>query len=157
MKNRSSLVAALGFATALLGCAGHAGIHYQDQKGGILTLEGDADKAAQDAHRKMGAHCGAGNYQIVKRERVVVGQETYEQESTDYEENEESQRTADQVDSEDSDSVADESYASESSVAETSVQEDEKKETTGNVASSRVSGTRDVHEMRIHYRCGHAG
>jgi hypothetical protein len=64
------------FGAALLAACGSARLVRQDQGGGTLALNGDQNKAMEDAHRKMAAHCGPGNYQIVSQGEVVVGQDT---------------------------------------------------------------------------------
>lgn len=75
------------------GCAmGSAYVYQQDLRGGVLALQGDEQKAIEDAHAKMAAHCGAGNYRVYKRETVVVGQEEYTDTVSDYSETGERQR-----------------------------------------------------------------
>jgi hypothetical protein len=72
------LVIGLAMVSVLSGCLmGSAKVWSQDTTGGVLALEGDEGKAMEDADKKMAAHCGFGNYQIVKRETVVIGQEQY--------------------------------------------------------------------------------
>jgi hypothetical protein len=64
------------FGAALLAACGSARLVRQDQAGGTLALNGDQGKAMEDAHRKMAAHCGPGNYQIVSQGEEVIGQDT---------------------------------------------------------------------------------
>lgn len=88
---RSALVMLCLATTA--GCAmGSAYVYQQDLRGGVLALQGDEKKAIEDAHAKMAAHCGAGNYRVYKRETVVVGQEQYTDTMSDYSETGERQR-----------------------------------------------------------------
>ena len=59
------------------GCMlGYAEVISQDMNGGVLALKGADKHAMEDANQKMAAHCGPGNFQIVKRESVVIGQRT---------------------------------------------------------------------------------
>ncbi len=64
-------------AAALLGACGHARVHYQDADGGVLTLHDDEERALADARERMAAHCGARGHQIVRRETVAIGEESY--------------------------------------------------------------------------------
>ena len=64
------------FGAALLAACGSARLVRQDQMGGTLALNGDQGKAMEDAHRKMAAHCGPGNYQIVSQGEEVIGTDT---------------------------------------------------------------------------------
>lgn len=72
----------------LIGCGGTARIYQQDTNSATFVLEGVEEKALDDAHKKMAAHCGARGYHLVKRDTVVVGKENYSSERTDYEEDE---------------------------------------------------------------------
>lgn len=76
-------------------CGGAARLHYQDARSGVFVLEGDRDKAMEDAQKKMAAHCGPGAYRIVKQETVVVGREQYTNTYQDYEEDRARQRNTD--------------------------------------------------------------
>ena len=64
------------FAVALLAACGSARVVQQNQTGGVIALNGDPGKAMEAAHREMAAHCGPGNYRIVEKNEVVVGQDT---------------------------------------------------------------------------------
>ncbi len=55
---------------------GYAEVIEQDMNGGVLALKGAESHAMEDAQKKMAAHCGPGNFRIVKRESVVIGQRT---------------------------------------------------------------------------------
>lgn len=79
------------------GCIGSAQVHEQDAEGGILALDGNEEKALEDARRKMATHCGPAGYEIVGRKRVVVGRQSYEHSSIDYDEQTDRQRNEDTV------------------------------------------------------------
>ena len=68
----------IGFvlAAVLLIACGSARVVQQNQTGGVIALNGDPGKAMEAAHREMAAHCGPGNYTIVDKREVVVGQDT---------------------------------------------------------------------------------
>jgi hypothetical protein len=86
----------IGFALLplLTGCLmGSAKVWSQDTTGGVLALDGDEGKAMEDADKKMAAHCGLGNYQLVKRETVVVGQEQYSNTNYGEQQNQQAQTT----------------------------------------------------------------
>ena len=172
------LVIALALAPLLTGCAmGSAKIWAQDTTGGILALNGDEGKAMEDADKKMAAHCGLGNYMIVRRETVVVGKENYE--NTQYGEREDTaqasaqagESTTEHGESTDttvqggSSQVAVPGGTYQSGAASSSTQSGGYQTTSGSSAqvaqgtretqggSSRVSGVRDVTETRVHYQC----
>lgn len=154
------------------GCLmGSAKIRYQDQQGGVLVLQGDENKAMQDAQNKMAQHCGPGNWHIVKRETVKVGEEEYANKNTNYQEQTDRARDEDVVggSSTDTDSASDTVHSSDgwgnsatSSDSATSTdssyaqntQEDESTVTQGGAQTQEVHGTRDVNEIRVHYTCG---
>lgn len=170
-----------GFSAAFVavlfssGCMlGSAQIRYQDQAGGVLVLDGDQNKAMQDAQQKMAQHCGPGNYQIVKRETVKVGTEQYAQSNTNYGERTDRARDEDTVadgysdtttthDSATSndgwgntDHASDTTTTNDSGYA-SSTSEDESTVTQGGQTTSSVQGVRDVNEIRLHYQCGGGG
>lgn len=178
---RTALVMLL-FA-AVSGCAmGSSYIYQQDTRGGILTLEGAEEEALKDASTKMAAHCGVDNYQIVRRETVVVGHEQYTDTNRGYVESGERQReettgTETQEDTEygyddttDSTMVSEPTETGDETYAETNTRgggyqstngstssstiEDEREQREGQESSSTVSGTREVRERRLHYVCG---
>lgn len=62
-------------ALVSLTACGHATIWSQDQRGGILALHGSEGPAMEDAQRQMASHCGAGRYEILRRDTVVVGEQ----------------------------------------------------------------------------------
>jgi hypothetical protein len=166
------------------GCAmGSSYIHEQDTRGGVLTLQGSEEDALADARGKMAAHCGAGNYQIVRRETVVVGHEQYTDTNSGYVENGARQReeTTDTETQEDTEYGHDETadttvvnqptdtgdetyvgtdtsgdgYESTTGSSSSTTIEDEREQREGQESSSTVSGTREVRERRLHYVCGH--
>jgi hypothetical protein len=165
------------------GCAmGSSYVHEQDTRGGILTLQGDEEAALADARKRMAAHCGVGNYQVVRRETVVVGHEEYTDTNSGYVETGERQReeTTDTETQEDTEYGYDETtdttvvneptgtgdatyagnevsgggYESTNGASSSSTIEDERERREGQESSSTVSGTREVREQRLHYVCG---
>jgi|GEM_PF-2502677 len=82
----------ISITLSAVGCIGSAQVYYQDQNRGVLVLDGDEDKAVEDAHKRMAAHCGPGRYQVTKRETIVVGHESYARSATDHTESEDRQR-----------------------------------------------------------------
>lgn len=133
------------FVTAPLtmGCiTGQAQIWSQDQQGGVMALDGDETKATQDANAKMSAHCGFNNWYIVRRETVTVGQEQYSNSNTNYGEE------TDSVHGENTNSVQQGNYGS------SNTQGGQSSVTQGGSNTSSVAGTRDVNQIRMHYRCG---
>lgn len=64
-----------GFVAVVLGGCGHATVWSQDQGGGVVALHGSEGSAMDDAHELMAAHCGAGRYEILRRDTVVVGEQ----------------------------------------------------------------------------------
>ena len=74
-------------AVPLLAClvnAGNVRPVMRDQAGGELSLEGNQEEAMQKAHEAMAAHCGPGNYTVVREGEVVVGEQTNAGSNTDY-------------------------------------------------------------------------
>jgi hypothetical protein len=65
----SALVALI--ASASVGC-GAARIVHRTPAGGVVALEGDRNKAMEQAHQLMADHCG-GPYQIMSEGEHVVG------------------------------------------------------------------------------------
>lgn len=74
-KHRASILVAGIVSLGLVAACGSASLVRRDQQGGTLALEGNLDKAREDAAAQMAAHCN-GRYEIVREERVVVGQTT---------------------------------------------------------------------------------
>ncbi len=70
--------------SALFAGCGHASIWSQDGQGGVLTLHGSEGPAMDDAQKVMAGHCGAGRFEIVRRDSVVVGQQAYSNQQTRY-------------------------------------------------------------------------
>jgi hypothetical protein len=66
--------ASLGFVfAALIAACGSARVVQRTQYGGIIALNGDRPKAMEQADKEMAAHCGPGNYQVVREGEVPVG------------------------------------------------------------------------------------
>jgi hypothetical protein len=63
----------LTLAVTLVGGCGAARMISRTGTGGVLVLEGFRDRARDDAHRQMTAHC-RGQYTIVHEGSEVVGQ-----------------------------------------------------------------------------------
>lgn len=79
-----ALGAAVCSVPVLLACSfGSARMIRRDQVGGTLALQGARGHAWKDAEQQMAAHCGPGNYQVIKEEQVVVGQQTTTQGDVD--------------------------------------------------------------------------
>lgn len=62
-------------AVLLLGACGTARVVRRTQTGGVLALEGERNKAMEQAHQMMMQHC-QGPYTIVEEGEHVVGTET---------------------------------------------------------------------------------
>ncbi len=135
------------------GCImGSARIRSQNQTGGVMVLEGDEGKAMEDANKKMGIHCGPGNFRIVARDTVKVGSENYANSATDYDERTDSATDSDTI------AAGSQRHGRNGSdyVEGQSTREDSSAVTQGGSSTSSVSGTRDVNEIRITYQCGGA-
>ena len=65
----------LTLAVAFVAACGAARVISRTGTGGVLVLEGSRDRARDDAHRQMTAHC-RGQYTIVREADPVVGQAT---------------------------------------------------------------------------------
>ena len=80
----------IGCAVLVLGLAGcfmiqgHAEMVKRDQSGGVLALQGDHDKAMEDAKKQMADNCPSG-YQITGEEMAKVGEKTEGAEDTQFE------------------------------------------------------------------------
>lgn len=68
----------LGLIMALAAC-GSARLVQQTPQGGTLELQGDRNKAMEDANNQMAAQCGPNNYTIVQQGDEPVGTDTYTQ------------------------------------------------------------------------------
>jgi hypothetical protein len=66
----------LGLIMALAAC-GSARLIQQTPQGGTLELQGDRNKAMEDANNQMAAQCGPNNYTIVQQGEEPVGTDTY--------------------------------------------------------------------------------
>lgn len=172
------LVAGFALLSLITGCAmGSAKIWSQDTTGGVLALDGDEGKAMADADKKMAAHCGVGNYLVVRRDTVVVGEEQYSNNSYAEQQDHQAQTTTAEASQsqygygesatavEGTTTVVTPNQATTVSGAATSVegggyqesaavkQTDQQGQTVVQGGSSTVQGTRQVTQARITYQC----
>ncbi len=123
------LITVLFTATAT-GC-GYARIFSQNAEGGILSIHGNEKPAMEEANEIMSSHCGMGNYSMVSRDTVTVGQRTSTKSDTNYDEQGGSKTT------------------------ETDPKSSETQEgKSGSVSSQETSVTQDLTETRLTYACG---
>jgi len=127
----------LALASLTAQACGSSRVYYQDTQGGVLILQGDEDKALDDAGGRMSSHCGPQGYDIVKREMVTVGSEAYASQKTDYGERERRAKDAEVAATRDGFVAA----------------EDEQRQKQGTSTTNAVSGVREVRETRITYAC----
>jgi hypothetical protein len=111
---------------ALVAACGSARLVDRSQYGGTIALNGDREKAMEQANQMMAQHCGPGNYQVVHEGEVPVGTDTYSQTNTNYGESTQSNRSGTQSNTE------------------------------GGATSSSGTSTRTATEWRIQYQCGGA-
>lgn len=71
----------LGLILALAAC-GSARVIQRTQAGGVIELQGDRNKAMEQANQEMAAHCGPNNYTIVQEGEEAIGTDTYTREDT---------------------------------------------------------------------------
>jgi hypothetical protein len=76
---------------ALLAACGSARYVNRTQYNGVIALEGDRNKAMEQAHQQMAAHCGPGQYTIIREGETVVGQDQVARSDSYVEEDGESQ------------------------------------------------------------------
>jgi hypothetical protein len=76
--NRVSALALLLVVAA--GC-GHARLVSRTQYGGVYALEGDRNKAMEDAHGQMSSHC-QGPYSIVSEGENIIGSDSAQSNET---------------------------------------------------------------------------
>lgn len=94
MARTSTFVRAGGLAllaATLLGACGTARYVNRTQYGGVIALEGDRNKAMENAHQQMASHCGPGQYTIIREGETVVGQDQVARSDTYQEKDGESQ------------------------------------------------------------------
>ena len=72
---RNSTIAVICGALLFASACGQARIVRQTQAGGEIALEGDRQKAMEQAHSAMQAHC-QGPYTITEQGEVVIGTDT---------------------------------------------------------------------------------
>ena len=114
---------ALVLMGALVGC-GSARLVQRNQYGGVIALNGDRNKAMEQANQMMAQHCGPGNYQVTSEGEVPVGTDTYQQSNTNYGEQTQSNRSG--------------TYQN----------------TQGGSTTTSGQSTRTATEWRIQYQCG---
>lgn len=68
---------------ALAAC-GSARLVSQDPSGTTFALEGDRNKAMDDANAQMTAQCGPGAYRMIQQGEVPIGEDTFAQSDTQY-------------------------------------------------------------------------
>src|SRR6185437_1580167 len=83
--------AALLFTFGTAAC-GSARLVQRNQYGGVIALNGDRNKAMEQANNMMAQHCGPGNFKVVSEGEVPVGTDTYAQSNTNYGESTQSNR-----------------------------------------------------------------
>jgi hypothetical protein len=95
MLGKNHLVGAVALLVAGLaaGC-GSARVVQRTQYGGTIALNGDRAKAMEQAEKEMSAHCGPGNYQVVREGEVPVGTDTMSRSDTSYGQSSNGQSTA---------------------------------------------------------------
>jgi hypothetical protein len=71
----------LGLIMALAAC-GSARLIQQTPQGGTLELQGDRNKAMEDANNQMAAQCGPNNYTVVLQGFEPIGTDTYTQQNS---------------------------------------------------------------------------
>lgn len=71
----------LGLILALAAC-GSARVIQRTQAGGVIELQGDRNKAMEQANQEMASHCGPNNWTIIQEGEEVVGMDTYTREDT---------------------------------------------------------------------------
>jgi hypothetical protein len=79
--NRTTVTLVL-FAFVAAGC-GTARLVEKTQTGGIIALEGDKDKAWEDANSQIKDHCGDDGHHIVREGEHVIGETTEYDERTE--------------------------------------------------------------------------
>jgi hypothetical protein len=115
----------LGTAALLFTAAcGSARLVQRNQYGGVIALNGDRNKAMEQANNMMAQHCGPGNYQVTSEGEVPVGTDTYAQSNTNYGESTQQNRSG---------------TASN---------------TQGGATTTSGQSTRTATEWRIQYQCG---
>ncbi len=131
-------------AAPLVACGGYASVlmqNYIEPRGGVLVLHGSEEDAMKDAMARMAAHCGAGKFQIQRRESVVIGSEAYANTQTNYGEQERADKAG----------TSETANTRDGSATETA--EAERRQVQGGATTNQISGTRDVRETRITYAC----
>lgn len=67
----------------VLAACGSAKVLQRTQTGGVIELQGDRNKAMEQANQEMAAHCGGpGSWQITQEGEEVIGQDTFTRQDT---------------------------------------------------------------------------
>jgi len=66
----------------VLAACGSARIIQRTQTGGVIELQGDRQKAMEQANQAMASHCGPNNFTITQEGEEAVGTDTYSREDT---------------------------------------------------------------------------
>ncbi|HFE45998.1 MAG TPA: hypothetical protein ENJ18_11000 [Nannocystis exedens] len=132
MTSRSVLLLITVLFTATATGCGYARVFSQNAEGGVLTIYGNEKPAMENANEIMASHCGMGNYSLVSRDTVVVGQQTSTQSDTNY----------------------DEQGGSKTTKGDSHSSSETQEGKSGSVSSQEISTTRDLTEVRLTYACG---
>jgi hypothetical protein len=72
----------VGLLLVLAAC-GSARVIQRTESGGVIELQGDRNKAMEQASAEMSAHCGGpGSWRVTQEGEEVIGQDTYVREDT---------------------------------------------------------------------------
>jgi hypothetical protein len=71
----------LGLIVLLAGC-GYATVIWRTQTGGVIELQGDHNKAMDQATGEMAEHCGTANYTVIGEGLEPVGSNRYSTQSS---------------------------------------------------------------------------
>ena len=63
----------LSVLAILVAACGSAHVIHRDQYGGVLQLDGNHEKAFEEATHMMAEHCGAHNFSIIKDGEETLG------------------------------------------------------------------------------------
>jgi hypothetical protein len=115
----------LGFlCAALVAACGSARYVERTQYGGTIALNGDRNKAMEQADKMMTQHCGPGNYTVLREGEVPVGTDTVSRSDTSYGEDTATNRRG------------------------------TRSSTEGGATTTSGTSTRTATEWRVQYQCG---
>jgi hypothetical protein len=129
------------FCTVMLAACGSATLVNQDTAGGEFRLEGSRDKAMADAQKQMAAHCGPGNFTIVRQGQVAIGTDVVKNSDTEYGE----------------DTVAGAAGTTTTSGNTTNSAAVGASSTRGGSSTQEVTQVRTAHDWHVWYQCGAPG